>query len=356
MTHGAVERGRRAIMSALVAALLFGLSTPAAKALLTTTDPWLLAGLLYLGSGIGLGSLRLILPIVGRAPREAPLRRTDVPWLVGAIVCGGGIGPVLLMSGLAGGSASEAALLLNLEGVLTAVMAWLVFREHFDVRIAIGMAFITAGALVVAWQPGQGVPVGRHALFVAGACLAWAIDNNLTRKVSGGDAVLIAAFKGGTAGAVNLTLGVASGARLPGPGTLLGSGLVGLLGYGVSLMLFVRALRDLGAARTGAYFSTAPFIGAVVAVVAFEEPLTGRLVAGAGLMGIGVWLHVSERHGHEHVHESLEHDHLHRHDAHQTHDHDAGTPAGEPHAHWHVHAPLRHGHPHYPDLHHRHRH
>jgi drug/metabolite transporter (DMT)-like permease len=356
MTYGAVEQGRRAILLALIAALLFGLSTPAAKALLTATDPWLLAGLLYLGSGIGLGFVRLILAIVGRGSREAPLRRTDVPWLLGAIVCGGGIGPVLLMFGLAGGSASHTALLLNLEGILTAVLAWLVFREHLDGRIAIGMAFITAGAFVLAWQPGQGFPVDRNALFIVGACLAWAIDNNLTRKVSGGDAALIAALKGGAAGAVNLAIAAASGARLPGLGTLVGAGLVGLLGYGVSLMLFVRALRDLGAARTGAYFSTAPFIGAVVAVVAFGEPLTGRLAAGGVLMAIGVWLHVSERHGHEHVHESLEHDHPHRHDEHHAHEHEQGMPIREPHTHWHVHAPLRHGHPHYPDLHHRHRH
>ena len=356
MTYGAVEQGRRAILLALVAALLFGLSTPAAKALLAASDPWLLAGLLYLGSGIGLGCFRLILALAGRGSREAPLRRSDVPWLLGAVVCGGGIGPVLLMFGLAGGSASHAALLLNLEGVLTAALAWLVFREHFDLRIAIGMAVITAGAFVLAWRPGQGFPVDRNALFIVGACLAWAIDNNLTRKVSGGDAALIAALKGGAAGAVNLAIAAASGARLPGLGTLVGAGLVGLLGYGVSLVLFVRALRDLGAARTGAYFSTAPFIGAVIAVVAFGEELTGRLAAGALLMAMGVWLHVSERHGHEHVHEPLEHDHLHRHDEHHAHEHDAGTPSGEPHAHWHVHVPLRHEHPHYPDLHHRHRH
>ena len=169
-----------------------------------------------------------------------------MPWLLGAIACGGGVGPVLLMFGLAGGSASHAALLLNLEGVLTAVLAWLVFREHFDLRIAIGMAFITAGAFVLAWQPGLGFPVDRNALFIVGACLAWAIDNNLTRKVSGGDAAVIAALKGGAAGAVNLAIAAASGARLPGVGTLFGAGLVGLLGYGVSLVLFVRALRDLG--------------------------------------------------------------------------------------------------------------
>ena len=356
MPHGPIQQDRQAILSVLVAALLFGLSTPAAKVLLTATDPWLLAGLLYLGSGIGLGSLRLILTLAGRTPREARLRRGDLPWLAGAIVCGGGIGPVLLMFGLAGSSASHAALLLNLEGVLTAVLAWLVFREHFDVRIAIGMVLITAGAVVLAWQPGQGLPVDRSAVLVAGGCLAWALDNNLTRKVSGGDALLIAVLKGGAAGAVNLTIAAVSGVGLPGLGALFGAGLVGLLGYGVSLVLFVRALRDLGAARTGAYFSTSPFVGAAVAVAAFGEPLTGRLAAGAGLMAIGVWLHVSERHVHEHVHEPLEHEHLHQHDEHHAHAHEAGMRGRESSDHRHTHALLRHGHPHYPDLQHRHRH
>jgi drug/metabolite transporter (DMT)-like permease len=345
----------RPIILALVAALLFGLSTPAARLLLDTTDPWLLAGLFYLGSGLGLGGSRVVLVMMGRAPRDAPLRRRDVPWLLAAIVSGGIVGPVLLMFGLAGGSASQAALLLNLEGVLTTVLAWLVFREHIGLRIALGMALITAGALVIAWQADRGLPIGRQAMFVAGACLAWALDNNLTRKVSGGDATLVAALKGGVAGAVNFTIAMAMGAPFPGSGGVFGAAVVGFVGYGVSLMLFVRALRDLGAARTGAYFSTAPFIGAVASVAALGEPLSGRLTAGGLLMTIGVGLHVSERHVHEHVHEPLAHEHVHRHDdAHHTHPHEAGT--SEPHSHWHVHEALRHSHPHYPDLHHRHGH
>jgi len=345
----------RPIILALVAALLFGLSTPAARLLLDTTDPWLLAGLFYLGSGLGLAGLRIVVAGFGRAPRDAPLRRRDVPWLLGAIVTGGIVGPVLLMFGLAGGSASQAALLLNLEGVLTAALAWLVFREHVDGRIALGMALITAGAFVIAGQADRGLPIGRHAMLVAGACMAWALDNNLTRKVSGGDATLIAALKGGVAGAVNFTIAMAMGAPLPGSWGIASAAVVGFVGYGVSLMLFVIALRHLGAARTGAYFSTAPFIGAVAAVAGLGEPLSGRLIAGGVLMAIGVWLHVSERHVHEHLHEPLAHEHVHRHDdGHHTHEHEAGT--SEPHSHWHVHEELSHSHPHFPDLHHRHRH
>jgi drug/metabolite transporter (DMT)-like permease len=340
----------------LLAALLFGVTTPAAKALLSLTDPWLLAGLLYIGSGIGLGGARLMMAALGRVPREAPLRRHDLPWLAGAIIVGGGIAPVLLMFGLAGGSASQTALLLNLEGVLTALLAWLAFREHFDVRIAAGMGFITVGAFVLAWQPHQGLALDHNAVLVAAACLAWAVDNNLTRKISGGDAAFIAALKGGVAGAVNLVIAAAAGAQWPMPKVAITAGVVGLFGYGISLMLFVRALRDLGAARTGAYFSTAPFLGGVLAIVALGEPLTGGLVVGGLLMSVGVWLHLSERHAHEHVHEAMAHEHLHRHDVHHDHAHEPGVPTGEPHSHWHVHAPECHSHRHYPDLHHRHRH
>ena len=345
----------RAIGLGLAAGLLFGLSTPAAKALLTVANPWTLAGLLYLGSGIGLGCFRLVLVLIGRVSREAPLRRSDWPWLAGAIVAGGLVGPVLLMFGLAAGLASQAALLLNLESVLTAVLAWFVFREHFDARIAAGMALITAGALLLAW-PGAGLGFDLGALLVAGACLAWAVDNNLTRKVSGGDPVLIAALKGAVAGAVNLAIASVTGAELPPVTVAMGALLVGLVGYGLSLVLFVRALRDLGAARTGAYFAIAPFAGAVAAMIALGEPLTVQLAAGGVLMLAGVWLHVTERHEHEHVHESLEHDHLHRHDEHHQHAHAPGVSLAEPHSHPHVHGPLRHGHPHYPDLHHRHGH
>ena len=345
---------RRAIGYALAGAGLFGLSTPAAKVLLTTTDPRLLAGLLYLGSGLGLGVIRVML---GRRLRhEAPLRGRDLPWLLGAIVSGGALGPVLLLLGLALTPASQAALLLNLEGVLTVGLAWLVFREHVGARIVIGMLAITVGAVALSWRPGAPLATGRGAVLIAGACLAWAVDNNLTRKVSGGDPVLIAALKGGVAGGANVTIALAAGVAGPTTRVALAAGVAGLFGYGISLVLFVRALRDLGAARTSAYFSTAPFVGAVASVALLGERPDARLVAAGGLMAVGVWLHLTEHHEHEHAHETMEHDHLHEHDVHHQHDHAAGTPTGTPHSHRHVHAPQRHTHAHYPDLHHRHPH
>lgn len=341
---------------ALIAAALFGLGAPAAKVLAGTVDPWLLAGLLYLGSGIGLGLYRLAQRLLGLAGSEAPLRPQDLPWLGGAIAAGGIIGPVLLMYGLAAGTAVQSALLLNLEGVFTALLAWSIFRENFDARIAIGMAAIGGGAAVLSWKPSAALALDASALLVTGACLAWAIDNNLTRMVSGGDPLQIAALKGIAAGSINVLLAAVQQAPWPPSTVILGAGLVGLLAYGTSLVLFVLALRLLGAARTGAYFSTAPFVGAVAGALALHEPLTWRISLAAVLMGAGVWLHLTERHDHEHQHEALEHAHAHVHDEHHQYAHAPGTAPREPHSHPHVHAALRHSHPHFPDLHHRHHH
>ena len=350
-------RPRLSIAAALGAAALFGLSVPAGKALLTVTDPWLLAGLLYLGSGVSLGACRLAQRfLLGGRAGEARLGRSEWPWLAAAIFTGGVIAPVLLMFGLSRAAAAEAALMLNLEGVLTAVVAWVVFREHVNRRIAGGMVAIAAGAMVLAWNPTEAVRLSGGAVLIAGACLGWAIDNNLTRKVSASDPLQIAAMKGLVAGGVNIGIALSLGASIPNPTTVGLAALLGLLSYGVSLILFVLALRDLGAGRTSAYFSTAPFVGALIGVLLLGEPVTGRLGVAAGLMMIGVWLHVSERHEHEHVHELLEHEHRHEHDAHHRHGHDSSAPPGEPHSHRHVHERLLHSHPHYPDIHHRHGH
>lgn len=341
---------------ALVSAALFGASTPLAKLLLGEgVDAWLLAGLLYLGSGIGLGIALLFRSALGVPATEAPLRRSDLPWLALVVLSGGVVGPLLLMVGLLTTPASSAALLLNVEGLATMGIAWIVFRESVDRRLLVGAAAILAGAVLLSWR-GSGAGVGLGALAIVGACFAWGIDNNLTRKLSSADPAQIAAIKGLVAGAVNLSLALANGASIPSVGALGGAGLVGFMGYGVSLVLFVLALRHLGTARTGAYFSTAPFIGTALALLLFREPVTAKLVAAAILMGIGLYLHLVESHEHEHVHDALEHEHRHVHDSHHRHEHGPDDPAGEPHTHWHRHTPMVHRHPHYPDLHHRHDH
>jgi drug/metabolite transporter (DMT)-like permease len=346
-----------AVVLALISAALFGVSTPAAKILLGSIDPTILAGLLYCGAGIGVGLLRRWVQFwSGSNSSEAALQRQDVPWLVGAIAAGGIAGPVLLMAGLARTDASTASLLLTLEGVATALLAWFVFREHFDRRIAIGMAFLVSGAVVLSWSGEPSISNLIGPLLIVGACIAWGIDNNLTRKVSLADPLQIVEIKGLVAGPVSLVLGLSIGGNLPPLNAAIFAGIVGFIGYGISLALFVRALRHLGTARTGAYFSTAPFLGAVAAVIFLDEPLTIQLAAAGTLMAVGVWLHITEEHDHEHVHEPLEHEHQHVHDEHHQHTHSASDPTGEPHTHRHRHDRLQHKHPHTPDMHHTHGH
>lgn len=332
------------------AALLFGAGTPLAKWLLDAVDPWLLAGLLYLGSGVGLTLYRRL----SHAP-AVRLPRNDLPWFAGAILAGGIVGPVLLMIGLTGLPASGASLLLNAEGVFTALLAWFVFKENFDRRIALGMLAIVTGAIVLSW-PGEAHFAGLWPTLAAlGACLAWGIDNNLTRKVSLTDATWIASVKGLVSGAVNLILAISLGASMPALPALAGAMVVGLLAYGVSLTLFVVALRHLGTARTGAYFSVAPFFGALLALLMGDSVTMPLLVAGA-LMALGVWLHLTEHHEHRHAHEEMVHDHEHIHDEHHQHEHDYPVTPGSKHRHQHRHEPTTHEHPHFPDVHHQHHH
>jgi drug/metabolite transporter (DMT)-like permease len=347
----------RGVTAAMLAAALFGASTPFSKVLLGHIDPLLLAGLLYLGSGLGLTTwIGLRRFRANTKSHEARLQRRDLPWLAAATLAGGVVAPVLLMFGLTVTPAFSASLLLNLEGVLTALLAWFVFKENFDQRIFAGMVAILAGGVLLSWQsqPRLGVPWG--ALGIAGACLCWAIDNNLTRKVSAADPTHIAAIKGLVAGSVNAALALAAGDTLPKAPELASAGLLGFLSYGVSLTCFVLALRHIGTARTGAYFSTAPFIGAALSlIVLHEQPSLLFWVAGV-LMVVGVWLHLTERHAHLHRHDSMAHEHLHWHDEHHQHAHQPTDPPGEPHSHIHRHDELTHSHPHYPDIHHRHRH
>jgi drug/metabolite transporter (DMT)-like permease len=346
----------KGIVFALLAAFLFGASTPLAKSLLPQVSPVLMAGLLYLSSGIGLGAYRLICLHTKSSSKEAALSRRDVPWLAGAIVTGGIIAPICLMWGLTVTPASNASLLLNLEAALTALLAWFVFKEHFNARIALGMALIVIGGVCLSWL---GRPEGRALwglLAIFAACLGWAIDNNLTRKISAGDPVQIAMLKGLVAGIVSILLALLTGIKMPAVTALLWSGVIGFFGYGVSLTLFVFALRHIGAARTSAYFSVAPFVGAVISILFLGDKLTTGLIAAAVLMSVGVWLHLTERHEHLHRHEPIKHAHLHSHDEHHQHAHEPNDPPGEPHTHWHQHQELVHAHPHYPDIHHRHSH
>lgn len=341
---------------AFAAAALFGVSTPFAKLLLGTMSPVLLAGLLYLGSGIGLFAIRLVRQSSTRSNHdEAALPRSQWPWLAGAVLFGGVLAPVLLMVGLRSTTAASSSLLLNFEGVFTAALAWFVFHENFDRRIALGMLAIVAGGMVLSWQQGS-LALSAGALFVIVACACWGVDNNLTQKISASDPFQIASIKGLVAGSVNLAIAFALGASWPPIRVLVGALVVGFFGYGLSLALFVLALRHIGTARTGAYFSLAPFVGALVSLPLLHEPMQNTFWLAALLMAGGVWLHLTERHEHAHHHELLEHAHRHVHDEHHQHEHAPNVDPREPHTHSHIHQPVTHAHAHFPDIHHRHVH
>lgn len=340
---------------ALAAAILFGASIPFAKLLLGAIGTTTLAGLLYLGAGLGVGLLLAVRTSFKIRRTEAPLATADWPWLGAVVIAGGVIGPILLMAGLQTTPATSAALLLNLESFFTLLIAWLIFHESIERRIALGALTILTGAVILSWQGPIGAP-RWSALAVIGACLAWAIDNNLTRKLAIADPLVIVTVKGWVAGPITLSLAASLGEDFPPVSLAVAASGIGAIGYGGSLIAFVLALRRLGAARTGAYFATAPFMGAALAILLLHEPLTPQVLLAALLMGIGVYLHLTERHDHLHSHDPLVHAHRHTHDAHHQHAHQPDDPPGEPHAHAHAHASIQHAHPHYPDIHHRHRH
>lgn len=352
---------------ALLAAALFGVSAPLAKLLVAGMHPVLLAGLLYLGSGASLLVAWLVRRAVmhgagaaAPASSEAALAPADLPWLAGAVACGGVLAPVLLVWGLSGIGAAAGSLLLSSEGVLTTLLAALLFREAVGARVIVAAILLCVSGALLAWSAPGGISAttfapSPHALAILGACALWGLDNNLTRRISAADPVSIAMVKGLAAGTVNCALALALGAAMPPAVPVLASLALGAMSYGVSLVLYILALRHLGSARTGAHFSTAPFIGALFAVLMLGESFTAILGAALALTVLATWLVLTEKHAHRHGHEILEHSHRHEHDAHHAHAHD-GSEGSEPHAHRHVHAPMTHSHPHLPDLHHRHDH
>ncbi len=340
----------RGAASGLAAAALFGASTPVAKLLVPGTGPLILAGLLYLGAGLGL----LAAAPFRRRGAEAPIQRSDLPALASVIVAGGVVGPLLLVVGLAQLSGAAAALLLNLEAPFTIALAVAMLGEHLPRREVLGAAAVVLGAAALTWAPSAvGVdPLGVAC--IAGACAAWALDNNLSQRLSIRDPFAVVRAKTLAAGAFNVALGLVIGERLPSGAHVGGALLTGAFGYGMSLVLHLLAVRSLGAARQAAYFATAPFVGALVAIPLLHDHLPAAHLAAGALMAVGIAVIVRAHHAHGHEHEPVEHEHAHVHDQHHAHTHQ--EPVTEPHSHPHQHAPLVHDHPHLPDTHHRHRH
>ena len=339
----------RGIGLGLLAAALFGASIPVTKLLAADADPLVLAGLLYLGAGAALAVLRSL-----RRSAEARLRRSDAPWLLGIVISGAIAGPVLLVIGLRRLPGVPAALLLNLEAPLTAGLAVAAFGEHLSRRGWTAAALLAGGAVTLAAAPGALRLDGPGAVALLCACAAWALDTNLTQRLSLRDPIALVRFKALAGGTCTLLLGLALGGKLPGVRETAAALAVGALGYGASIVWHVEAMRVLGAARQSALFATAPFTGALLSVPLLGERFTVREGIAAALMAAGVALLAREKHAHDHVHQPTEHEHLHVHDEHHHHEH-AG-PATEPHSHVHRHEQVEHAHPHASDLHHRHKH
>lgn len=341
---------------ALLAAFLFGASAPLAKLLLGQIEPVPLAAFLYLGAGVVLLALRI--PGWARrrsGQREARLRREDLGWLAGSVLAGGVVAPIVLLFSLRVTAAATASLLLNFETVATTLIAVLAFKEAVGGRawLAIGLITLASILLTINFEAGWGFSLG--ALGIIAACLLWGLDNNFTRNISAKDPLIITTIKGLVAGTVSLGLALALGNQLPKPAIALGAMVLGSLSYGLSIALFIRAMRGLGAARTSALFGTAPLAGVILSLFIFHEMPSLLFVAALPLMMIGMYVLIREQHAHFHVHEEMTHEHAHVHDdGHHEHEHQGAI--SRAHSHPHTHAELNHEHEHTPDLHHRHSH
>lgn len=349
-------RGRNlAMLMGLGAAVLFGASAPLAKLMLDSVDPVMLAGLFYLGSGIGMALAKVAQGAIGGAATEAPLRRPDFPWLLGALAVGGVAAPIILMLGLGTTPASTAALLLNFEAVGTVIIARVMFREAVGRGVWLALAFVTTGSIVLSVNSGDAWGLSLGAVAIMAACLLWGLDNNLTRNISARDPISIVAIKGLGAGLFSIAFAIMLGRDFPTIATVLLALITGFVCYGLSIALYIRALRGLGAARTGAIFGTAPFAGAVLGFVIFHDQVTVWLAIALPLLVLGAVLLFREAHSHTHVHTAEVHEHRHIHDdGHHGHEH--GQPDVGTHSHLHKHEAIEHSHPHAPDIHHRHGH
>ncbi len=354
-----MNKFRQYQMIAILSAVLFGVSAPLSKLLLREIDPIPLVAFLYIGSGAGLWIFQRLERLIAKQEHEeASLSKKDIPWLVGAILSGGVIAPILLMFSLRITPASTASLLLNFEGVATALIAGLFFSEYIGKRVWISILLITLASILLSWNfTGQwGLSIG--AIGIIFACFCWGIDNNFTRNISSKNLFSIVIIKGFSAGFFSLFLSLLLKNSIPDLKIILLVMLLGCLSYGFSLVLFVLALRNIGSSRTSAFFGTAPFIGAALSFILFKDTPNIMFIISLPLMIAGAVFLLKEKHSHKHFHEYVAHEHMHNHrDGHHNHSHKSGeVPESGYHSHFHIHEPLEHEHSHVPDIHHRHNH
>ena len=340
---------------ALAAALMFGASVPLSKLLFSSAEPIMVAGLLYLGMGLGMLPVKAYMTMFGKpSQKEEPLARSDMPWVFGTVLFGGILAPVVMMISLDHTPGSTASLLLNFEGVATGLIALFIFKEAIGKRVWMAIALITVGCSVLSLREGGGWGISLGAIGIMATCVLWAIDNNITRRISGKDQYMIVVIKGLGAGTFTFVLATLVGVKLPSIGVMLLAMLLGFVSYGVSMAMIVVAMRHLGAARTAAFFGVGPFAGALLSFVLLREHAEMFFWMALAPMAVGVFLLLSETHSHEHTHAVLRHSHKHRHDEHHKHKHRGRTP--REHTHMHEHELMSHSHQHAPDLHHRHEH
>jgi drug/metabolite transporter (DMT)-like permease len=336
---------------ALLAALSFGVTAPIIAVAGASVGPLVTASLLYAGAASSALVMSRVAPGSG-----APLGRAHVTRLLAIALVGGGIAPTLLAWGLKHTGATAGSLLLNLEAVFTATLAWSFYREAIGKRVLAALTLMVLGGAVLTLSGAHGSGyTGLGAVAVAGATLAWGVDNTLSRELSQQDPVSVVGIKGALGAAATALLAWLFGERLPATGPLLVLLACGASGYGLSLRLYLLAQRRIGAARTGSIFAVAPFVGASVGLL-LGDRATGWGTALSTLLFLGgLILHLTERHRHEHVHPAVDHDHPHRHDD-GHHDHEHVPPFVGEHSHPHHHDRREHDHDHAPDVHHDHSH
>ena len=339
-----------------ISAALFGISPPLAKLLVKNIPPVALAGFLYFGAFAGLSLYSIMRRIVSTENiRSANLKKEDFPWLFGAVISGGIIAPICLMFGLSQISGFTTSLLLNLEGIFTAVVAVIFFKEKAGKRLWLALMCMTAAGVFLTWDSSQGKFNFLGPLLVTLSMICWGIDNNLTRNISTRNPIQITCIKGFVSGLVSISLAYTLGMAIKWDLTIFYALLLGSFSYGISLVFFIKALEGLGSFRAGIFFSLAPFIGAVTSLILLQEWIGWVMFPAMMLTVAGFWFISTENHLHPHLHQEADHTHLHNHkDMHHIHEH--AEFAQEPHVHEHKHLEENHVHPHWPDTHHRHVH
>lgn len=343
--------GNNAIALAILAAFLYGISAPFSKLLLTEMPPTLMAGLLYLGAGMGMLFWNVLRKRNKEKEREAKLTRKDTPYVI-AMVALDVAAPIALLTGLAFTPAENVSLLNNFEIVATGLLAFFFFKEAIGRRMALAIILITLASILLSIENENSFSFSVGSLLVIAACLCWGLENNCTRMLSLKDPLQIVVIKGFGAGTTAMVIFVLGGGSIPLSMFLIYGLMLGFVSYGLSIYFYILAQRHLGAARTSAYYAAAPFIGVLVSWLLFQEPITSTFAAALAVMILGTYLAITEKHKHLHHHEPLIHSHLHDHqDSHHQHDSMQGT-----HSHMHTHEPISHVHKHTPDLHHVHSH